>query len=50
MYWCIVGRRLIGRSVPLLMATLLLALGCAAAPAPPAGGDRSADVARACSR
>jgi hypothetical protein len=30
MYWSTVGTRLIGRSIPLLMATLLLALGCAA--------------------
>ncbi|PYQ37984.1 MAG: hypothetical protein DMF77_25355 [Acidobacteria bacterium] len=34
MYWSVVGRRLIGRSVPLLMATLLLAFGCTPTPKP----------------
>src|SRR6266446_7791990 len=34
LYWSLVGRRLIGRSVPLLMATLLLAFGCRPTPKP----------------
>jgi hypothetical protein len=38
-YWTNVGRRLIGHSVPLLMAALLLAFGCTPTPRPvmPAG-------------
>src|SRR5437867_3263848 len=34
LYWSLVGRRLIGRSVPLLMATLLLGFGCRPTPKP----------------
>ena len=47
MYWSVVGRRLIGRSVPLLMATLLLAFGCTPTPKPvvPANAP-SADLAQ----
>jgi len=35
----VVGRRLIGRSVPLLMATLLLAFGCTPTPKPAVPGE-----------
>ncbi len=39
MYWSVVGRRLIGRSVPLLMAALLLAFGCTPTPKPAVPGE-----------
>ncbi|HYU42349.1 MAG TPA: hypothetical protein VEQ84_09365 [Vicinamibacteria bacterium] len=47
MYWSVVGRRLIGRSVPLLMATLLLAFGCTPTPKPAVPGEApSPDLAQ----